>query len=94
MADDSVRARASKGGYARAAAMTPEARRENARKAVRARWAKARLPTVIFTFSGPPEVETQSMEIVRHYHAEPTIVFDPGASTTSLAITLTIRTSS
>lgn len=29
-----------KGGKARAAAMTPEARRENARKAVNARWAR------------------------------------------------------
>ena len=31
---------ASKGGKARAAAMTPEERRESARKAVNARWAR------------------------------------------------------
>lgn len=31
-----------KGGHARAAKMTPEERRESARKAVLARWAKAR----------------------------------------------------
>jgi len=31
-----------KGGYARAANMTPEERSESARKAVRARWAKAK----------------------------------------------------
>lgn len=31
-----------KGGYARAAKLTPEERSESARKAVQARWAKAR----------------------------------------------------
>lgn len=33
---------AKKGGLARAAAMTPEERSESARRAVQARWAKAR----------------------------------------------------
>ena len=32
--------RAAKGGHARAASLSPEARSESARKAVRARWAK------------------------------------------------------
>jgi len=35
----------SKGGKASAAALTPEQRKDRARKAVRARWAKAKRPT-------------------------------------------------
>ena len=53
--------RASRGGKARAAALTPEQRSESARRAVQARWAKVgQDPTVVITV-GPgarPEVTT------------------------------------
>ena len=39
---DKATTRASKGGHARAESLTPEERSESARKAVAARWAKAR----------------------------------------------------
>lgn len=41
--------RASKGGYARAAKLTPEQRSTSARNAVNARWAKKRTPLLAQT---------------------------------------------
>lgn len=44
-----VQDRASSGGKARAAALTPEERSESARKAVRARWAKPSVTVTVIT---------------------------------------------
>lgn len=69
-----VTERAAKGGKARAAKLTPEQRRESARKAVAARWAKARAgSTVAVTAGVAPKRETIHVSIVMAYHHEPLI---------------------
>ena len=66
--------RASKGGRARAAALTPEERTESARNAVRARWAK--LPTFIAMTASvgmPEKPETMQIETTYVDQDEPLI---------------------
>jgi hypothetical protein len=56
--------RASKGGKARAAALTPEQRSEAARRAVQSRWRKATKASVAVSFSQPVErSETTTHEV-------------------------------
>lgn len=73
--------RAAKGGKARAEAMTPEQRSESARKAVTARWAKARnlvpLATVSVSVSAdqnmPVPPERINVELRAQFQVEPQI---------------------
>ena len=65
--------RASKGGHARAAALSPEERSESARRAVNARWAKERsaAPTASIRVSVPGQAATDEATYV--HPAEPLI---------------------
>lgn len=67
--------RASKGGKARAAALTPEQRSEAARRAVQSRWRKAQQASISMSFSQPAEhIETTTHDVTRVYgHPSPTI---------------------
>ena len=60
--------RASKGGKARASALTPEQRSESARKAVQARWRRAGQPATALTVSQPSDkIEVTTHEIRQSY---------------------------
>lgn len=69
--------RASKGGRARAAALTKEERSESARKAVSARWAKERTtaPSVSVSIGSRNSLDTKLTEVnvTKQYHEEPQI---------------------
>ena len=67
-----LRASKSKGGRARAAALTPEQRSESARKAVNARWAKKRSYPAVSVRLQINEVGRQVtiVEIEKAYHNE------------------------
>ena len=72
---DNVTSRASKGGRARADALTPEQRSESARKAVAARWAKGRTPAPMVTLTVSsahiPNQECIKIQVEQRYHDEP-----------------------
>ena len=80
--------RASKGGKARAESLTPEERSESARRAVNARWAKARGdgPTVVVTASSSdvPEIERMHFEVVIS-HGEPQSEFTEESSWSAIS---------
>ena len=78
--EDASTERASKGGQARAAALTAEERAESARRAVKARWAKARAtPIISVTVGAPQKGETQQVEIVNAYRDEPLVATEVGS---------------
>ena len=86
MAD--ITERASKGGKARAESLTPEERSESARRAVKARWAKARGngPTIGLTVSSSdvPEPERMHLEVVV-FHGEPQSKFTEDSSWSAIS---------
>lgn len=71
--------RASKGGHARAAALTPEQRAETARRGAAARWAKARAGgTIAMSAEIAPKGETTRIEIAQAYQDGPLITTEVG----------------
>ncbi len=67
--------RASKGGRARAEALTAEERADSARKAVSARWAKSRSTIAITASAGvPARTPTTYVAITHVSHDEPQVV--------------------
>lgn len=87
--------RASKGGKARAAALTPEQRSESARRAVQARWRKAHQPTTTATTFSQPAGRTKltTYEIRQSYGApSPTGQVTTASSATWHACAMTRNT--
>jgi hypothetical protein len=78
---DSLAERASKGGRARAASLTPGERSASARRAVRARWAKARAggATITATAGIVQRGPTASVEISGWFHDGPLVTMDVGS---------------
>jgi hypothetical protein len=78
---DPLTERASKGGQARAASLTPEERSESARRAVRARWAKARAGNATITTTGgyAPKGTIASVEITESFHERPLVTTEVGS---------------